>query len=181
MVEKIDAKNAIADMYLEILKKKPADKITVRQLTEACGVTRQAFYYHYSDIEGVMEYAINKSVEKIGQECSKITDDYESFQHLLKKLLKLGPIIIRMMDSSFHADVEHYFLKSIRQVLPAVSEVHTPQMQIKNSDRKLILDFSSYGLMGYVVEHCNDSEYNFDQDCRNLYHLMTQYRNVHKA
>ena len=32
------------------LLKKPLDKITIHDLTEECGISRMAFYYHFKDI-----------------------------------------------------------------------------------------------------------------------------------
>ena len=33
-----------------MMLKKPLDKITIRDITEDCGVGRMAFYYHFKDI-----------------------------------------------------------------------------------------------------------------------------------
>lgn len=48
-------KDAISDTFLEILQKKNIDKITVKDISEACGITRQTFYYHFHDIIEVVE------------------------------------------------------------------------------------------------------------------------------
>ena len=41
----------------ELLKKKPFDKITIADLTEDCGISRMAFYYHFKDIYDLVEWA----------------------------------------------------------------------------------------------------------------------------
>lgn len=174
-----DAKNAIADMYLHLIKRKSADKITVRELTEQCGVTRQAFYYHFPDIKGVMEYTIERAVNKIGSECIEIEGDYASFQHMLKGLFDFGQILRIILDSPLRGDAERYFLESIKRIMAVVTDTHTPQIQLRNSDRRLILDFSSCGLAGYIIEHCNDKSHDFESTCKSLYHLIVQYREVH--
>ncbi len=48
-------KRAILDTFLEILAKKPFEKITVRDLVDACGLNRNTFYYYFRDIFGVLE------------------------------------------------------------------------------------------------------------------------------
>lgn len=176
-----DAKNAIADMYLQLIHQKQADKITVRELTEKCNVTRQAFYYHYPDIKGVMEYVIQREITQIGKECMDIQGDYPSFRHMFQRLFQFGPSIRKMMDSSFRPQAEQTFISSIRSILPDISEVHTPDIQIRNADRKLILDFSSLGLAGYVIEHCMDPDTDSERTCNTLYHLIVQYRSAHNS
>ena len=39
-------KIALEASLKELLKKKPFDKITIADLTEDCGISRMAFYYH---------------------------------------------------------------------------------------------------------------------------------------
>ena len=42
----LDVKAAVADALLELIRRKDADKITVKDLVEVCGISRQTFYYH---------------------------------------------------------------------------------------------------------------------------------------
>ena len=53
----IDAKKTIAETLFRLLERKPVDKITVKELVDACGISRQGFYYHFRDIMEVVEWA----------------------------------------------------------------------------------------------------------------------------
>ena len=44
-----DTKALIADKLLELAKKRGLDKVTVNQIVEECGISRQGFYYYYQD------------------------------------------------------------------------------------------------------------------------------------
>ena len=50
-------KQAIVETTLALAKKRPIGKITVRDIVEACGITRNTFYYHFHDIYEVLECA----------------------------------------------------------------------------------------------------------------------------
>ena len=39
----LDVKAAVADALLELIRRKDADKITVKDLVEVCGISRQTF------------------------------------------------------------------------------------------------------------------------------------------
>ena len=41
-------KAALEASLKKLLLKKPLDKITINDLTTDCGISRMAFYYHYS-------------------------------------------------------------------------------------------------------------------------------------
>ena len=45
---------AIVETLNELLNKQTIDRITVKDLTEACGISRNTFYYHFHDIYEVL-------------------------------------------------------------------------------------------------------------------------------
>ncbi|MCR5632282.1 MAG: TetR family transcriptional regulator, partial [Eubacterium sp.] len=49
MAESLITKRAIADSLKELTKEKPFDKISVKDISEKCGINRQTFYYHFED------------------------------------------------------------------------------------------------------------------------------------
>lgn len=48
-MRKIDAKALFVSAIKELLKRKTLEDITVKQIVEQCGLTRQSFYMHYYD------------------------------------------------------------------------------------------------------------------------------------
>ena len=48
-------KRAIQESFKKLLSNQPLDKITVKNITDDCGVNRNTFYYHYSDIYQLLE------------------------------------------------------------------------------------------------------------------------------
>lgn len=61
-------KRAIQESFKKLLSNQPLDKITVKNITDDCGVNRNTFYYHYSDIYQLLEEIFlteaQKSVER---------------------------------------------------------------------------------------------------------------------
>ena len=57
-------KNQIMNALAELLQTKRLDDITVTELVEQCGLSRQAFYYHFSDLYGVVDYGIQQLLER---------------------------------------------------------------------------------------------------------------------
>ena len=49
-------KTALEASLKKLLLKKPLDKITIRDLTEDCGISRMTFYYHFKDIYDLVEW-----------------------------------------------------------------------------------------------------------------------------
>ena len=51
-----------------LIRRKDADKITVKDLVEVCGISRQTFYYHFKDIVDVVEWAAQQGVQRLVRE-----------------------------------------------------------------------------------------------------------------
>lgn len=49
-------KLAIANALRSIMKKKPLDKIKIKEIVDECGLNRQTFYYHFQDIYDLIEW-----------------------------------------------------------------------------------------------------------------------------
>ena len=43
-------KKILEESLKKLMLQKPLDKITIRDLTEDCDISRMAFYYHFKDI-----------------------------------------------------------------------------------------------------------------------------------
>lgn len=61
----VNMKEAIAKAFMEISKTKSVDKITVKDLVEACHISRQTFYYHFQDILEVIEWSVEQAFERV--------------------------------------------------------------------------------------------------------------------
>lgn len=57
----VQVKPMIAEAFIRLSKQKNIDKITVKDLVEACGISRQTFYYHFQDILEVIEWSLDQA------------------------------------------------------------------------------------------------------------------------
>jgi len=65
-------KRALASSLRRLLMKEPLDKITIKELTDDCGISRSAFYYHFQDIYELVEWT---TFEKLGRKLSKSVEE----------------------------------------------------------------------------------------------------------
>ena len=69
---KKNTKYIIADAFIALLNQKDIDRITVKDITSACHISRQTFYYHYQDIYGLFYYLVNK-ISSVEYDIDQIT------------------------------------------------------------------------------------------------------------
>lgn len=58
----MDTKKHLAATLKNLMRIEPVDKITINQLTSAANVARNTFYYHFDDINELLEYIYAQEV-----------------------------------------------------------------------------------------------------------------------
>ena len=58
-------KEHIVTKTIELAEKKPLTKITVKEIAQESGVTRNAFYYYFHDIFDVFTYYIDSHIQEL--------------------------------------------------------------------------------------------------------------------
>lgn len=57
------AKERIVQALVSLMKRKPLDQVTVKELVRAAGVNRSTYYYHFYQVEDVLEYMMESFLE----------------------------------------------------------------------------------------------------------------------
>ena len=53
----------IQNAFIELARKEPVDKITVKEIVDYCQINRNSFYYHFEDLPDL----IASIIEEIGR------------------------------------------------------------------------------------------------------------------
>lgn len=58
-------KKAIIDSFIELSQEMPIDKITIKKVTDHCGINRNTFYYYYQDMIALREDILYTKATKL--------------------------------------------------------------------------------------------------------------------
>ena len=50
-------RKAIMQSFLKLVDQRPINKVTIKDIVEDCGINRNTFYYHFSDIPALIAQA----------------------------------------------------------------------------------------------------------------------------
>ena len=56
---------AIRQTFLLLLEQTSLDKITVKMIVDACGISRNTFYYHYEDIPALLRDVLESELTRV--------------------------------------------------------------------------------------------------------------------
>ena len=108
-------KQDILHTLLEMLRDTPLDEITVKDLTERCGISRQAFYYHFSDIYAVVDWGLQQELQKL-QAMSELVTQFGRdavLQEAIERMRANRSTVLNAYRAFERSYVEHYLKKWI--------------------------------------------------------------------
>ena len=142
---------ALADTLLDQLRTRPLDKITVTDLTDACGLARNTFYYYFRDVYDLLSYILN-------EELSLIRKKYEADQNWeggLEATINFIYSHKQAMHNVYQSIFKEYIVEHINDVayehaVSIISAKSKGKLSTQTSD--LVAKFYSYALLGALTE-----------------------------
>lgn len=141
-------KNLIVSKTVELVEKKPINKITIKELTQACGITRNTFYYHFHDVYDVVDSLIRDKVETID------LDDTENLEKALFDLLDYAASYKKVWVSIYNAmgrdRFSLYVVNRIHSLLNAYFN-HMTKEPMDAKDKYIVSCFYEEAVMGILI------------------------------
>lgn len=101
-------KKAIAEATKELLREKPINKITVREITDRCELTRNSFYYHYRDIYDVVNFIFEDEVASLVNRYAEQHDWEAGFLSGINFLYENREMIYHIYRTMQHENVDRF-------------------------------------------------------------------------
>lgn len=172
-------KDTIAKTFLELLEKRSFDKITVKDIVEACQITRQTFYYHFQDIMDLAEWALEHAVRQSKEQCTKTESLEEEVKRILQFAVETKELIHNLLSSSRRESAEQIFIHAVRNSIHSSLDRKEFCADLSVGDLEMALNFHAYAMVGVILEYCVkpdvDVERMAGQICRLLRGEMVRY------
>lgn len=154
-----DKKQLIAETYLRILAQTPDGKITVTQLIEECGLSRQTFYYHFKDILDVVEYIIRDILTGIMKETYDSDDPAESIRRFIEAVDENRSLIRKLENTPRSRDIEKCVADTIMEISEGIIESKSSMTDRHNLiEMRFALSMYANGFKGFVLDKIEKNE-----------------------
>lgn len=147
-----DTKKLIFDTFIELLEKKPFDKITVKDVVEACEINRNTFYYYYSDIYDLLEEVFMKELNEISEAHKEGKSWFEAFIKIANVAYQHKKVINNICASRSYDYLENYMYKACKMVVIDVVQAMAEDMLVPDEDIEFIASFYEYAYFGIISE-----------------------------
>ena len=163
-----NTKNSISEAFISLAKKKNIDRITVKDLVTLCGISRQSFYYHFRDIEDIIEWTIRQEIQKGIRNLSGTASPEEAFKSLIQNTAKEYNILTKLLQSQYKDLTLKIFLEGLKIYLWEIVRQNHPNYFVNLNTAEISLDFYAYGICGLLIQHCADKHLDVDLLARQL-------------
>ena len=148
-----DMKQMIAEALTKLLEHKRVDKITVKELVDACGISRQGFYYHFQDIMEVIEWITAQALQNAVDVSLAAPTPKEALTAVLLAMRENEKLIQHLMASQRRQEVERLLVQAMRAYLEKMVRARMGALAVKPAELDAAIRFYSYGLVGMLVEN----------------------------
>ena len=164
----------IAKTFIEISKTKSVDKITVKDLVEACYISRQTFYYHFQDILEVIEWSVQQVFEEILEHRTCLDTSEDTLRTFIETSSEMDLILQKLWHSQRREQVEKIIVNAVRAYLQEMLARQESKPDLPLADAKVMLDFCTYGIVGLLLENCGKKSLDKEKLTRQMQRLISE-------
>ncbi|MGN1062317.1 MAG: TetR/AcrR family transcriptional regulator [Candidatus Scatosoma sp.] len=148
------------------------DNITVQKISDACGVSRQTFYYYFTDILDVAEYYAHYTADKIVADCSKCISSQEIVKVIVAHFCNGAETAKKLFQSAAGYRLCEIFLTATRTVIEKNLLKKISSYSVTPSEVSVAIDFFTSGLLGICLQYGNADDCKLDDFSKKLYNLL---------
>ena len=144
--------NAIKNSFKTLLDKKPLNQITVKDITDECGITRNSFYYHYPDIPTLIETIVKEEIDLLASEQVTIDSLEDCFTTIVDYCIRDKKMLLHIYNSVNRNIFENSLMKqceyAVRRYVDSVLDVE----DIDDTDKEIIIRYLKCLAFGTVID-----------------------------
>ena len=149
--------DAIKKAFLELMQHKSVNKITVRDIVEACGINRNTFYYHFDNIPDLVETIVRDTTESLVKENASVRSLEECITIGAEVALKHRRALLNIYNSSNRSVYEIYLMRLCQNVVEQYIDTVFGDAEVSPGDREILVRFYKCECFGQVIEWMNNN------------------------
>ena len=147
-----DMKKNITITLFEMLQEKRLEKITVKDIADKCNISRQTFYYHFSDIFDIVKYIFSEATNKALEDYSDIDNWETGYVRIMNWTLKNKNLVLNTYNSVRREYVEYFMKKVLFEYIIKVVKTEAKNIKVTEEQCDFIANFYTLALNAVSLE-----------------------------
>ena len=168
-----NTKWAIIEAYTTLIKTKSIDKVTVKDVVEVCGITRQTFYYHFQDLLDVLEWGLRVTTDTAvqrGVEAGSIESALHLFLDAADRNRQLGRKIFTSQKKPQLCDMIFHMIESL---LFAIFKEKNADASVPVDELDFAVHFYAHAVTGILYDVVMNEDIDLDSIVQQISVLMS--------
>lgn len=145
-------KQALEQSLKKLMQVKALDKITIRDITTDCGISRMAFYYHFKDIYDLIEWVCIEDAGRALQGKKTYDTWQEGLLQIFEAVLENKVFVLNAYRCISRDQMERFLHKLTYDLIRGVVEEKSQGVRISMEDKSFIADFYKYNFVGIMLD-----------------------------
>ena len=145
-------KQALEASLKRMLLKKPLDKITIRDITEDCRISRMAFYYHFKDIYDLIEWVCVEDATRVLAGKKTYDTWQEGLLQIFEAVLENKAFVLNACRCISRDQMERFLFKLTYGLIRGVVDEKSQGVDISEEDKAFIAEFYKYSFVGIMLD-----------------------------
>ncbi len=146
-------RRAIKESFLKLLNQRPLNQITVKDIVEDCGINRNSFYYHFSDLPALVEEIMEERVSAMVENHPTVDSVQEGSDAIVEFVMHNKRAIYHIYNSVSRDVFERHLMEVCRYVVTTYLDGMLEE--VEEADRDAILRFHRCACFGSVIDWLN--------------------------
>lgn len=147
-------KQILTDSLKKLMRQKPLDKISIREITENAGMNRQTFYYHFSDIYNQLQWMFEQEVMDLFSQYKGEEVWREGLLHVFNYFRNNKEICFCALKSVGREYLFQYFHGRVHDIVASTVEnlCGEREQELDQDYKEMLIEYYTVSF-GSVVEH----------------------------
>ena len=167
-----NTKWAIIKAYTDLIKTKNIDKVTVKDVVEVCGITRQTFYYHFQDLQDVLEWGLRMTADTAVQRAAETGSIEAALNVFLTEAIQNCQLGRRLFTSQKKPQLCDIFFHTVESLLFAIFKEKNADVSIPVHELDFAVHFYAYAVTGILYDAVMDENINPEATVHQISVLM---------
>lgn len=145
-------KEALGNALKKMMKYKPINKITVKDLVELCGVNRQTFYYHFDDVYDLLEWVFEQDANESLPQQVVYEHWREDVTMFFRYLQMNADFALNIYNSNSRTYMLRFYKEKLQECIRSFAVIVSRDMNIDRKDFEFTVEFYANCVIGVISQ-----------------------------
>lgn len=152
--QSLQTKQELSAALKKMMETRPLNRITVRELVEACGVNRKTFYYHFEDIYALLKWTLEQEAMSHFEEYDLVNENASAVEFVMDYINENLSMLQNIVRSIGRSELGRFFFKDIYQpVYQLVDEVEQLRgLHVDEGYKAFLSKFLTEAIAGILLD-----------------------------